>query len=267
MRSPRVRTGARKATTRVRWTGTHDTVLVVEQPDPVDVAVQLVRQRFPDAHAAFLGGSVLTARRTSTSDLDIVVVLSGPPAPFRETLRHSRWVVELFAHTPTSLWHYWRKDIAARRTPLLHMCAEGRVLLSDGGAAERYADEARAVLAAGPEPPTAEMLDLRRYLLTDLLDDLRGCADESELAYLAAGLLTAASELVLLAENRWSGGGKWLPRRLSEVDPHLPRRLVVALRAAVQGNRDLLEAVVLDVLQRAGGPLTEGLRLAGEDPG
>jgi hypothetical protein len=251
----------------VLGTGAHGTVSRVQQSDPVDVAVQLVRERFPEAHAAFLGGSVLTSRRTPTSDLDIVVVLSGPPAPFRETLRHSGWVVELFVQTPTSLRHYWRRDVAARRTPLLRMCAEGRVLLSDGGAAERYADEALAVLEGGPEPLPADMLDLKRYLLTDLLDDLRGCADEVELAYLAAGLVTAASEFVLLAGNRWSAGGKWLPRRLAEIDPGLAGRLVVAQRAALNGNSDLLEAAVLDVLQRAGGPLTEGFHLAGEDPG
>jgi hypothetical protein len=237
------------------------------QPEPLDVAVELVHERFPEAHAAFLGGSVMTSRRTPTSDLDIVVVLASSPAPFRQTLRHRGWVVELFVQTPTSLRHYWRKDAAARRTPLVRMCAEGRILLSVEGAAERYADEAKALLEEGPKPPSAELLELRRYLLTDLLDDLRGCTDEVELAYLAGGLVTAASELVLLLANRWTGGGKWLPRRLAEVDSDLPGRLVEAQRAAFSGERDLLEGVVLDVLRRAGGPLTEGLLMAGEDPG
>ena len=63
------------------------TVHRVLNDDPLKVAARLVAERFPDAAAAFLGGSVLTTRRTATSDLDIVVLLEGRPAPFRETLR------------------------------------------------------------------------------------------------------------------------------------------------------------------------------------
>lgn len=39
---------------------------------------------FPEARAAWLGGSVVRGGATSTSDLDITVLLAGPPAPFRE---------------------------------------------------------------------------------------------------------------------------------------------------------------------------------------
>ncbi|MEV5592907.1 nucleotidyltransferase domain-containing protein [Streptomyces sp. NPDC052496] len=49
--------------------------------DPVLTARELVRNRFPAAQATFLAGSVLTDRWTPTSDLDIVVLLDGPPAP------------------------------------------------------------------------------------------------------------------------------------------------------------------------------------------
>jgi predicted nucleotidyltransferase len=50
------------------------------------VASELVAQRFPDARAAWLGGSVAPGTATSTSDLDITVLLAGPPAPMRESL-------------------------------------------------------------------------------------------------------------------------------------------------------------------------------------
>jgi hypothetical protein len=50
--------------------------------------------------------------------------------------------------------------------------------------------------------------------------------------------VTTACELVLLlATNRWTGGGKWLPRRLAEVDSDQPGRLVEAQRAAFSGER------------------------------
>lgn len=52
--------------------------------DSVEVATSLVVDRFSHLLAAVLGGSAVTSRRTNTSDLDIVIVLEGPPAPFRE---------------------------------------------------------------------------------------------------------------------------------------------------------------------------------------
>lgn len=118
------------------------TVCSVLKSDPLEAATRLVAERFPDAAAAYLGGSVLTARRTATFDLDIVVLLDGPAAPFRETLRYEGWVVELFVQTRSSMRHYWDKDAAARRTPLLRMCAEGRVLVSRDGEVELLAAEA-----------------------------------------------------------------------------------------------------------------------------
>jgi hypothetical protein len=234
--------------------------------DPVRVAAHLAGERFPHAHAAFLGGSSPTARRTAWSDLDIVVVLDGPPAPFRETLRHSGQLVEWFVHTPGSLRHYWRHDTVRRRTPLLRMVAEGVILTSVDGAAEDYRERATALLAAGPAAPTGTTVDMQRYLVTDLVDDLRGCSDPVEISYLAATLVLAASDLLLLAENRWSARGKWLPRRLAEVDAELPGRLAAA-QQAVMTDREPLVAAVLSVLHRVGGPLQEGFRLEGEDPG
>lgn len=238
----------------------------MEQVDPVDLATRLVKQTFPEAQAGLLAGSVLTERRTATSDLDVVVVLDGPPAPYRETLRTDGWVVELFVHTAASLRHYWTQDAAARRPVLLRMCAEGHVVASRDGAAERYAEEAAAWLLAGPAQPARDLVDRQRYMTTDLLDDLRGAADVAEAGYIAAALMQAVSDLLLLTENRWSGTGKWLARQLSQADAELPTRLVAGQHHASRGDTSLLQEVAVEVLHRAGGPLTEGYRAQGEDP-
>ncbi|WP_143134128.1 nucleotidyltransferase domain-containing protein [Actinoplanes philippinensis] len=235
--------------------------------DPAALAARLVADRFPQAHAAFLGGSSPTARRTPWSDLDIVVVLDGRPASFRETLRHDGQLVEWFVYTPTSLRHYWQQNISHRRTPLLRMVAEGVTLIEADGRAGAYRAEATELLAAGPPAPAADTLAFQRYLVTDLLDDLRGCADPVEIAFLAATLVLAASDLLLLAENRWSARGKWLPRRLAELDPALPAQLMSAQQSALtDGNREPLVTAILAILNHTGGPLQEGFRLEGEDP-
>jgi hypothetical protein len=84
--------------------------------DPIADAGALVAERFPDALAAFLGGGVLSAGRTATSDLDVVVVIAGPPAPYRESLRWRGWPVELFVHDQASIARYFALDEPGARS-------------------------------------------------------------------------------------------------------------------------------------------------------
>lgn len=77
--------------------------------------MEQVRRTEPvEAARSLEGGSALTEHRTATSDPDIVVVLPGPPAPFRETFEHAGWVVETFVHTRVSLDVWWDEDLARR---------------------------------------------------------------------------------------------------------------------------------------------------------
>ncbi|MFC1417798.1 nucleotidyltransferase domain-containing protein [Streptacidiphilus cavernicola] len=228
--------------------------------EPTDVAMELVQGRFPDARAAFLAGSVLTRRRTPMSDLDVVVLLAGPPAPFRESLVFRDWPVELFVQTEAD-WHgFVDRETARRRSPLLSMCAHGTLLLDEDGLGAELQAEARRRWAAGPPPATTDVLEDRRYPVTDELDDLRGCTDPLEGVYLVASLLARSTELALLASGCWLGGGKWLSRRLSDADPGLHRRLTEAAAAAMGGEAEKgrFIQVVEEVLDMAGGPLWAG---------
>lgn len=234
-----------------------------DRPEPVEAARSFVTGLFPDARAAFVGGSVLTAHRTPTSDLDVVVLLDGPPAPYRETLEHRGWVVEVFAHTRDSLDHFWRQDAEDRKCSLLRMCGESVVLADRDGVAEEVQRTARALLAAGPPQPTGAQLESWRYGLTDLLDDMAGCEEETELAFLAGGVLEAAASLALVAAGRWGGAGKALARELRAADPDLAERLLDGHRhVVVYGDTAVLHRAAVDVLARVGGPLLVGYRVA-----
>ena len=74
------------------------------------MARSIVATQFPDALAAVLAGSFATGEPTVTSDLDIVVLLAGPPGPYRETTRVEATVVELFVHTPDSLVYWYERE-------------------------------------------------------------------------------------------------------------------------------------------------------------
>lgn len=101
--------------------------------DAIAAARTVVDEHHPDARAAFLGGSVVTGRRTAMSDLDIVVLLHGAPAPYRASFRHDDWPVELFVHTEATWYAYVEREVRKRRSPLLWMCAAGLLLFDTDG--------------------------------------------------------------------------------------------------------------------------------------
>src|SRR5664279_2872911 len=100
----------------------------METVEPIAAASRLVDERFPQCRLAFLSNTVLSSRRTPTSDLDVVVVLDGPPAPYRETVRAHGWIVELFVHSLESLPLFYGFDAQSRTCTLAGMCADGYVL-------------------------------------------------------------------------------------------------------------------------------------------
>jgi len=234
----------------------------MDEIEPLELARQIVAERFPKAQAAFLSGSALTADRTPTSDLDIVVFLDDDQQAFRETIREHGWLIELFVQTPWSFNYFVNLETRARRSPLLQMCADGAILVSVDHAAENFQLEAHRLLMKGPPPITQDEIERRRYELTDLLDDFDGSTSSDELAFVTGELLVKSSELVLLTARRWLGTGKWLARQLAKHDAQLLGRLNDGVRAALGGgDRAPLRSAVEDVLATVGGPFSEGYRI------
>jgi predicted nucleotidyltransferase len=231
----------------------------MENIEPVDAATRVIKERFHGCRNAFLSRSVLTSRRTPTSDLDIVVILDGPPAPYRETIRSYGWIVELFIHSRESLLFFYDFDAQSGTCTLAQMCADGHVLRSFADEATEIQDEARNVIAKGPPALTDEEREQRRYRLTDLLDDFLGSSDSVELAFIASRLVEMAGELVLRSERRWTGEGKWLAHHLDAAPDDFANRLVHGLRSVLlENNKQPMIDSVSATLDLAGGPLTEG---------
>jgi hypothetical protein len=217
--------------------------------DPVRDARDLVAERFPGAVWAMLTGSVLTSARTAGSDLDIVVLRAEEPGG-RESLRFRGWPVELFVHTPDRLAAFLANELAARKPSTHRMLARGVPLVGDPGDLPARCAQ---VLADGPPPLTPAERDRQRYLLTDLLDDLRHVTDPGERVVLTATLWTETARAALGFAGWWVSGGKWLLRELRETDPGFADRWLAA--------RDDPAPLAAEVLDRAGGPLFDGYRV------
>ncbi len=230
----------------------------MRQFEPVEATNSVVDEHFPQCLTAILASGVLSGTRTPTSDLDIVVVLDGPPAPYRQTIKTYGWVVEFFVHTRESLTHFFTLDAKDQRCTLARMCT-GYVLRDAGGFADAIQREAHEMIDAGPPALSTEQIDERRYHLTDLLDDFDGARDPDEIIFIAAQLIHQAGGLALASQRRWRGTGKWMVRQLNEAGSDVAERLARSLRALViTGEKDELHDAVRAVLSLAGGPLTDG---------
>lgn len=227
--------------------------------DPLRAARAFVDARFPDALAAILGGSAATEHRTATSDLDLVVLFDDSHSAFRETTERDGWVVEAFCHTAASFAAFADRETTARRSPLLHMCGEGVIVLDRTGLGQRIHDDARAQLRMGPPPlPDAELDDVR-YRISDLLDDLAGSQNHDETLLIANLLLTTTGQLILALDQRWQSTGKWLVRRLRDADPDTCEALLRGYRDLVCGaDATGFTRTIESVLGRAGGRLLAG---------
>ncbi|GAA0947651.1 nucleotidyltransferase domain-containing protein [Kribbella koreensis] len=236
--------------------------------EAVEIARRLVQERYPQARAAWLGGSVAQGTATSTSDLDITVLLPGPPAPLRESLQYAGWPVELFVHTEASLAHYCEKDRRRRQPSMMRLVGETIVLLDTDGSGATLRASGKAQILAGPPPLEAQDIAMLRYKISDLLEDLIGADSNDVRTAIATLLWLDASALLLTGANHWTGTGKGLLRELAAYDAthttDYATALPAAVRAASTGDPTALIATVDTILKPYGGRLFDGFQLSGD---
>ncbi|MEU6589607.1 nucleotidyltransferase domain-containing protein [Streptomyces sp. NPDC046881] len=226
---------------------------------PVNQARRLAAECFPDALSVVLAGSAASGRVTTTSDLDVAVLIEDGGETRRETLRFEGRLVELFLHTRAGLAELFAADAASRRGVMQRMYAEGLVLCERDGAATRIKQHAEDALREGPGALASATVESRRYVLTDALDDLADAADVVERLAVANVVLGTAADLLFDHRRAWTGSGKWLPRRLLEADPEHGGALLDGYRRLCEnGEPEDFADAAMGILTLVGGPLREG---------
>jgi hypothetical protein len=186
--------------------------------DYAEVAERFVAARFPAATFAVMGGSSATGTRTRSSDIDLLLIGDEQFADVWATHAVSEFegeIFEVFGYTRAGFEHWAGSGITAGRPTIVHILVDG-IGIRGGTELEALQHAWRQVIDAGPEVGPHD-LERRRYLITNLLDDLRDVSDPLERQVIAADLFTQIAELMLLSGRRWVGTGKYLPRRLREL--------------------------------------------------
>ena len=227
--------------------------------DPINAARDFVLEGHPDAVASILGGSTAQGRSTPTSDLDVVVLYPDGGANYARTTRYRGQIVEEFVHTPASISFWYARERTGRCAILGDLCAQGIILTGAGdGPAESWQRDARRYMQLGPEPLTAEERDLRRYELSNSLDDLRGAVVRAESFATSAEVFQQSVELLLLEHGKWLGKGKWLVRRLEQLPANDTATALRDWAASPDHSAERLIHLAARVLDASGGYLMDG---------
>ncbi len=212
--------------------------------------------------AALLAGSRAKGTQRRNSDYDVVLLyLDLPEGAWREMVAHDGKLFEVFAHDLRSLEYFFREvERPSGEASLACMIDEGLPILGPGNAIQHRARElARDFLACGPLPLADAGLRHKRYAITDLAEAL-SCAD-SDAQRLAIGstLYSALGNFVLVANGRWTAGGKALPAALRGYSPSLEQAFTRAfMQLYSHGVDGLVQALVNEILEPFGGRLRAG---------
>ncbi|MFJ4224791.1 hypothetical protein [Microbacterium sp. NPDC089695] len=216
-----------------------------------------IAARYPRAAIAIVAGSTGRGERTASSDIDLLLlgddIFDGDAQSEASTHVVDGEVFEIFAYTHRGFDEWARRSVEQHRPVIVHMLLEG-LTIRDDGQTETLRARWRPVIDAGPTLSDADSR-FRRYVITDVLDDLRDATDPLERRVEASLLFERTAELMLLDAGQWIAAGKWLPRRLREFDPVRAERLSAPLLA---DDFDLFATRVDQELERAGGRVQGG---------
>ncbi|MFC4403776.1 nucleotidyltransferase domain-containing protein [Gracilibacillus xinjiangensis] len=226
-----------------------------------DAAIQFIETFFPSCQGAVLAGSVVRGEATETSDLDIVIFDKRLKSSYRESLVEFGWPIEIFVHNLSSYKHFFELDYGSAKPSMQRMIAEG-IVLKDEGIIQAIKMEAEEILRKGPESWSEETVKLKRYFLTDLLDDFIGCDNRAEELFIAGELAMIVHEFVLRTNNCWIGSSKWIVRALHQYDQNFTVKFVDAFDLYYRtGEKSMVIQLCDDVLAPHGGRLFDGFSL------
>ncbi|HET7038158.1 MAG TPA: hypothetical protein VFI42_20965, partial [Thermomicrobiaceae bacterium] len=183
-------------------------------------AVAYLRTRFAPS-AIIASGTIVRGNPGPSSDLDLYVVIDRPQRQRLQRFFHGV-PAEIFVNSPAWIERYFAAEGEAGRPVTAHMLATGAAVYDPAGAGAALIARAAGLLAQGPSPSEATLIQARYYAATSLEDGLDIVASELELA--RAFLYRAVDGALryrFLAARRWHPRPKELLRALEALDPPL----------------------------------------------
>ncbi|MFO1257682.1 MAG: GNAT family N-acetyltransferase [Gammaproteobacteria bacterium] len=230
--------------------------------DPLPTIQKLIKERYVQAKAIFWAGSVSEGRGTSASDLDLIIVFEEVAHAYREAFIYDGWPIDAFIHDLDTLRYFFEESRTGNGiSGLCYMILNGRDVTNPGVFSENVKTLAQEVLNAGPAIWDQEQINKERFLITDVLDDIKCPAGRDEQIASAAWLLEALGQFYFRSQNKWCASGKSIIRYLKSDNPDLALEFMQAFQGLFQtSNSAALELLVKKILDPYGGLFWNGFR-------
>lgn len=230
---------------------------------PRDTIVKLINERYKDAKTIFWAGSVSKDQGTDASDLDLIIIYDKVEHAYREAFIYDDWPIDSFIHDLETLSYFFEKiESKDGRPALIQMILNGVKILGTNDFAQSIKDLAQKTLNAGPDIWTQEVINKERFLITDILDDIRFPKTQDEQMTSAVHLFEPLIQFYFRSQNKWTASGKALIRDLKNENPALASEYIQCFTSLFQtGDFTKLQFLIEKILEPYGGLLWDGFRL------
>ncbi|PPE03412.1 GNAT family N-acetyltransferase [Holospora curviuscula] len=230
--------------------------------DPLPTIQKLIKERYEDAQAVFWAGSVSVNHGTSASDLYLVIVFEEVAHAYREAFIYDGWPIDAFIHDLDTLKYFCRRLEASDGKPaLINMILHGQEILAQNSVSMEAKVIAAEALANGPNPWNPAQIDKERFLITDILDDIKSPKNKEEQIISVVHLFEPLLQFYFRAARKWTASGKSLIRLFKQENPELAEEWTTAFESLVKtGDSKAVETVVTKILEPYGGYLWDGFR-------
>lgn len=234
----------------------------ITHPAPLPTIYKLIQERYPEAKAVFWAGSVSQGNGTSASDLDLIIVFETIPFAYREAFIYDGWPIDAFIHDLNTLHYFFEESRTGNGiSGLSYMILNGKLVTEANHFSENIEILAQQSLNNGPVSWDKQQIDKERFLITDVLDDIKHPANRDEQIASAAWLLEALGQFYFRAQNKWCASGKSIIRYLKNDNPPLATEFTMAFDSLFKASDSvLLELLVQKILAPYGGLLWDGFR-------
>ncbi|RIW28690.1 nucleotidyltransferase domain-containing protein [Bacillus salacetis] len=224
------------------------------------VTQQFIEANFSESEVVWIGGSAAKGNLTKESDIDLVII-DEAETPRLQCYEFQGWKIEAFIYTALSLELQFQAARYRGIPTIIRMCADGLLIKDERGTGKEVTERAVSLFEQGPERWSEGRIGEAKYQITDHLSDFRSSEDFEESVFILNKLVSTLAEMVLKAEGKWTGEGKWFARELRSYDHELSGKLVSSSRHFMQTeDKNELISLIHSVLDQYGGELFEGHR-------
>lgn len=225
---------------------------------PEDLIHKLHMTLYAKAKVIFWSGSVSRNAGTETSDLDLVVIFDRVSNAYREAFVFDGWPVDVFVHDPETLQYFYEQVDGPSFIPALpQMVADGIQFPKGTDFGKSLQKDAQKFLDKGPVV-TESNLHMRRFHITDLLDDLKSVTLHHEKMAILCHLYEKLAEFYLLSNRQWIGHGKQLTKKLETFNPHMAHKFEKSF--FLSSDWQEISNLTFEILEPYGGLLWDGFK-------